>query len=253
MTTTEAKTPPPLPSVGDRVRVGSETATGESARARDEPPARPRRGGLREVFILVRPPPCRRLPGGPTSPSPPPPPVRYVGEVDGQRGQWVGVEWDDSTRGAHDGAVGGRRYFRLVGPYQPPPSAERLLPASTLDGEDEVENKHEKVAAIAVPPPPPPPAGGSAAPSGASLLKPSKLAPPLSLTVALARRYGAGDRRDAEGGEPEEEDLWVPTDRVEAGGGEAAAVGRPRASGVASASNSSGGKKSGACRGNSSV
>lgn len=37
--------------------------------------------------------------------------VRYVGPVDGQEGIWVGVEWDDSSRGKHDGATGGRRYF----------------------------------------------------------------------------------------------------------------------------------------------
>jgi dynactin complex subunit len=37
--------------------------------------------------------------------------VRYVGPVDGQEGIWVGVEWDDSSRGKHDGSTGGRRYF----------------------------------------------------------------------------------------------------------------------------------------------
>lgn len=37
--------------------------------------------------------------------------VRYVGPVDGHEGLWVGVEWDDPSRGKHDGATGGRRYF----------------------------------------------------------------------------------------------------------------------------------------------
>lgn len=37
--------------------------------------------------------------------------VRYVGPVDGYEGTWVGVEWDDSSRGKHDGETGGRRYF----------------------------------------------------------------------------------------------------------------------------------------------
>lgn len=37
--------------------------------------------------------------------------ARYVGAVDGHDGTWVGVEWDDPTRGKHNGAVGGRRYF----------------------------------------------------------------------------------------------------------------------------------------------
>ena len=37
--------------------------------------------------------------------------VRYVGQVDNQTGTWVGLEWDDPTRGKHDGTHGGKRYF----------------------------------------------------------------------------------------------------------------------------------------------
>ncbi|KAG2428537.1 hypothetical protein HYH02_014341 [Chlamydomonas schloesseri] len=37
--------------------------------------------------------------------------VRYVGPVAGQEGTWVGVEWDDVSRGKHDGSTGGVRYF----------------------------------------------------------------------------------------------------------------------------------------------
>jgi len=37
--------------------------------------------------------------------------VRYVGPVDGQEGCWVGLEWDDVSRGKHDGCYKGRRYF----------------------------------------------------------------------------------------------------------------------------------------------
>lgn len=40
--------------------------------------------------------------------------VRYVGAVDGQEGEWVGVEWDDPGRGKHDGSHGGKRYFECV-------------------------------------------------------------------------------------------------------------------------------------------
>ena len=36
--------------------------------------------------------------------------VRYVGPVQGQQGVWVGLEWDDSGRGKHDGSSEGRRY-----------------------------------------------------------------------------------------------------------------------------------------------
>ena len=37
--------------------------------------------------------------------------VRYVGGVDNHEGTYVGVEWDDATRGKHDGEVEGKRYF----------------------------------------------------------------------------------------------------------------------------------------------
>jgi Leucine-rich repeat (LRR) protein len=36
---------------------------------------------------------------------------RYVGPVTGQTGTWVGIEWDDSNRGKHDGKHDGERYF----------------------------------------------------------------------------------------------------------------------------------------------
>ncbi|XP_019631019.1 PREDICTED: tubulin-specific chaperone E-like [Branchiostoma belcheri] len=37
--------------------------------------------------------------------------VRYVGEVPPTKGLWFGVEWDDPSRGKHDGAHEGTRYF----------------------------------------------------------------------------------------------------------------------------------------------
>jgi len=37
--------------------------------------------------------------------------VRYVGDVAGTSGTWLGVEWDDPSRGKHDGAHKGVRYF----------------------------------------------------------------------------------------------------------------------------------------------
>ncbi|KAI0548253.1 Thioesterase/thiol ester dehydrase-isomerase [Xylaria curta] len=37
--------------------------------------------------------------------------VRYVGEVAGTSGTWLGVEWDDAARGKHDGSHKGTRYF----------------------------------------------------------------------------------------------------------------------------------------------
>ncbi|CAD7699926.1 unnamed protein product [Ostreobium quekettii] len=40
--------------------------------------------------------------------------VRYLGPVEGQEGEWAGVEWDDASRGKHDGCAGGRRYFQTA-------------------------------------------------------------------------------------------------------------------------------------------
>jgi tubulin-specific chaperone E len=37
--------------------------------------------------------------------------IRYVGEVEGTKGVWLGVEWDDPARGKHNGSHKGRRYF----------------------------------------------------------------------------------------------------------------------------------------------
>ncbi|VDL84634.1 unnamed protein product [Nippostrongylus brasiliensis] len=42
--------------------------------------------------------------------------VRYIGDVSGHPGQWVGVEWDDPNRGKHDGVVGDVRYFSTRSP-----------------------------------------------------------------------------------------------------------------------------------------
>lgn len=40
--------------------------------------------------------------------------VRYVGRVDGQNGVWVGIEWDDPSRGKHNGSIGGKKYFECL-------------------------------------------------------------------------------------------------------------------------------------------
>lgn len=42
--------------------------------------------------------------------------VRYVGELHGQVGEWIGVDWDDATRGRHDGTLNGVSYFAASGP-----------------------------------------------------------------------------------------------------------------------------------------
>ena len=43
--------------------------------------------------------------------------VRYVGPVEDTKGVWLGVEWDDPSRGKHDGSHSGVRYFECR--YEP--------------------------------------------------------------------------------------------------------------------------------------
>ncbi|KAH8117073.1 RNI-like protein [Phellopilus nigrolimitatus] len=37
--------------------------------------------------------------------------IKYIGEVQGTCGTWLGVEWDDASRGKHDGEKDGKHYF----------------------------------------------------------------------------------------------------------------------------------------------
>jgi hypothetical protein len=52
--------------------------------------------------------------------------VRYVGPVDGQAGTWVGLEWDEESRGKHDGSYGGKQYFECSKGRTNPGSLVRL-------------------------------------------------------------------------------------------------------------------------------
>ena len=38
--------------------------------------------------------------------------VRYVGNVEGTEHDWLGIEWDDPTRGKHDGVYNDHIYFQ---------------------------------------------------------------------------------------------------------------------------------------------
>jgi tubulin-specific chaperone E len=40
--------------------------------------------------------------------------VRYHGQLPGQDGDWLGVEWDDPDRGKHDGQYKGKRLFETL-------------------------------------------------------------------------------------------------------------------------------------------
>lgn len=39
--------------------------------------------------------------------------IRFVGEVSGRQGVWIGVEWDDLVSGDMDGKLNGKVLFQL--------------------------------------------------------------------------------------------------------------------------------------------
>ncbi|KAK6006508.1 hypothetical protein QM012_006918 [Aureobasidium pullulans] len=57
--------------------------------------------------------------------------VRYVGEVKGKQGQWLGVEWDDPTRGKHSGTHDGIEYFKCRTSH--PTAGSFLRPSAAWD------------------------------------------------------------------------------------------------------------------------
>ncbi|ETS87953.1 hypothetical protein PFICI_01781 [Pestalotiopsis fici W106-1] len=57
--------------------------------------------------------------------------VRYLGEVAGTSGSWIGVEWDDATRGKHDGSHKGTRYFSCKS--KSPTAASFVRPTRSAD------------------------------------------------------------------------------------------------------------------------
>ncbi|KPI41945.1 Tubulin-specific chaperone E [Cyphellophora attinorum] len=57
--------------------------------------------------------------------------VRYVGPLDNTQGLWLGVEWDDTTRGKHDGTYKGQRIFSCLS--SAPTPASFIRPTRTPD------------------------------------------------------------------------------------------------------------------------
>ncbi|KAL4881993.1 hypothetical protein BJY04DRAFT_187811 [Aspergillus karnatakaensis] len=80
--------------------------------------------------------------------------IRYVGSVEGTSGEWLGVEWDDPTRGKHSGEHKGMRYFTclrqhptagsFVRPSRPADSQLSFLDALRLKYASESEQKQAR-------------------------------------------------------------------------------------------------------------
>jgi tubulin-specific chaperone E len=58
--------------------------------------------------------------------------IRYCGSLPGQKGDWLGVEWDDSSRGKHDGHFKGKRLFSPLSPSSS--SSSFIRPTRIADG-----------------------------------------------------------------------------------------------------------------------
>jgi len=59
--------------------------------------------------------------------------VRYHGPLSGTKGEWLGVEWDDPTRGKHDGVHEGQRIFQCLS--SSPTAASFVRPSRKPDPE----------------------------------------------------------------------------------------------------------------------
>ncbi|KAL1848945.1 hypothetical protein VTK73DRAFT_9977 [Phialemonium thermophilum] len=71
--------------------------------------------------------------------------IRYIGEVAGTQGTWLGVEWDDPSRGKHDGQHKGVRYFTCR--THSPTAASFVRPTRPADPpQDFLSALHEKYA-----------------------------------------------------------------------------------------------------------
>ena len=61
--------------------------------------------------------------------------VKYTGSIVSAKPEegWIGVEWDDNSRGKHDGQAYGRRYFTTDAGRGSFVRAEKLAPRLGLD------------------------------------------------------------------------------------------------------------------------
>lgn len=37
--------------------------------------------------------------------------IKYIGTLEGHSSTWLGIDWDDPTRGKHNGNLNGKQYF----------------------------------------------------------------------------------------------------------------------------------------------
>lgn len=91
--------------------------------------------------------------------------VRYVGEVEGQNGTWVGLDWDSAARGKNNGSTGGRSYFQCSAPgsgsfvrvekfqAQTEPTATILAAVQARYGDQETDQAKQEASPASMPRP----------------------------------------------------------------------------------------------------
>ncbi|KAI9735213.1 MAG: hypothetical protein M1834_001803 [Cirrosporium novae-zelandiae] len=73
--------------------------------------------------------------------------VRYIGPVQGTKGEWLGVEWDDPDRGKHDGSHQEVKYFECLAAGIHPNPASFVRPTRKQDQtRNFLDALHEKYA-----------------------------------------------------------------------------------------------------------
>uniref|UniRef100_A0A093V4U3 Tubulin-specific chaperone E n=1 Tax=Talaromyces marneffei PM1 TaxID=1077442 RepID=A0A093V4U3_TALMA len=71
--------------------------------------------------------------------------IRYIGDVEGTKGDWLGVEWDDPFRGKHSGEHKGKRYFTCIS--NQPTAGSFVRPTRPIDiPQSFLEALHQKYA-----------------------------------------------------------------------------------------------------------
>ncbi|KAK6622615.1 hypothetical protein RUM43_008457 [Polyplax serrata] len=66
--------------------------------------------------------------------------VRYVGEVAGTDGIWLGIDWDEPERGKHNGTYNGSQYFQASYPT----SGSFVRPSKVKIGKSVIEAIEER-------------------------------------------------------------------------------------------------------------
>ena len=120
--------------------------------------------------------------------------VRYVGPVEGTKGDWLGVEWDETGRGKHDGSHNGVRYFECRSGTNSSSLSFTFCDSSCSKMVDHLCSRRQFLSAwthsLYE-------SGRSASPTAASFIRPSRPNDqPVGIFEALKRKYASSSAED---------------------------------------------------------